>query len=449
MRVAIIGAGISGLSLAYYLQKLGVPYDLFEASEEVGGNIRTIQESGYLLELGPNSLQYTPELQMLVKELKLDQQVIPTAKAGYHRYVLRNGSYEKLPSSPFALLSNDVFSWKTKVRILQERDIPPADIDYETITQFFERRFGPGVLEYAVNPFISGIYGGDPSKLLVHKAFPLLKKMETQYGSVLKGLMNHQESPFSFTNISFVSGMQTLPNAIADKLISLHTGLHVEMITRSQGKYIISCTTTGDYDTEEYDMLVLALPALPAAELLHFTFPGMAAALQNIHYPPMAVVHSVYNRSDVSHKLDGYGALHPTAECPFAAGSIWSSSLFDGRCRPHEVLFTSFVGGAQYESNVLTDKQKLLDCVHRELVVTHGITVDKPVFQSAHLMEHSIPQYDLYIEDAHHMAAQLEQDGLFIAANWQAGVSVPSCIRHAKELAHKINLKRPAPSIAE
>ncbi|MBJ6118862.1 protoporphyrinogen oxidase [Pontibacter sp. BT310] len=449
MRVAIIGAGISGLALAYYLQKLGVPYDLFEASENVGGNIKTVKEGGYLLELGPNSLQVTPELKTLIRELKLEQEVVPTAQAGYQRYVLHNGSYEKLPVNPFSLLSNTVFSWKTKLRILQEKEIPPADIDYETITQFFERRFGHGVIDYAVNPFIAGIYGGDPEKLLVHKALPMLKELETNYGSVLKGLMQHKGTQLAPENISFANGMQTLPNAIAEKLISLHTGHYVEMITRNQGKYIISCATTGDYDTQEYNLLVLALPALHAAELLHYTFPGMAAALQNIHYPPMAVVHSVYNRNDVSHDLNGYGALHPKAECPFAVGSIWSSSLFEGRCRPHEVLFTSFVGGAQFEEHALTNKDELMTCVHKELEETYGIKAEKPIFQHMHLWEHSIPQYDLYIEDAHHMAEQLEQDGLFIAANWQAGISVAGCIRHAKELAHKINLKRPAPSIAE
>jgi len=448
MRVAIIGAGISGLALAYYLQKLGIPYDLFEAGEEVGGNIRTMQKDGYLLELGPNSLQYTPELEALVRELKLEREVVPTAQAGHHRYVLHNGTYEKLPTTPFSLLSNTFFSWKTKLRIFKEKDIPPADIDYETITQFFERRFGPGVLEYGVHPFITGIYGGDPEKLLVHKALPMLKEMEKQYGSVLKGLMKHEGNHLSYDTISFADGMQTLPAAIAKKLISLHTGHRVEMITRNQGKYIVSCATTGDYDNVEYNMLVLALPALPAADLLHFTFPGMAAALQNIQYPPMAVVHSVYNRRDVNHELDGFGALHPKAESPFTVSTLWSSSLFDGRCRPHEVMLTSFVGGAQFASHALINKDELMNSVHEELRNSYGITADKPVFQHLHFMEHSIPQYDLYIEDAHHMAEKLEQDGLFIAANWQAGVSVPSCIRHAKELAHKINLKRPAASIA-
>lgn len=443
MRVAIIGAGISGLSLAYYLQKMGIAYDLFEASSQVGGALRTLKIGGYLLELGPNSLQYSPELQELIRELKLEKEVMPAAPASEHQYVLRNGSYHKLPLSPFSLLSNNFFSWKTKYRLLKEKNVPPADIDYETVTQFFERRFGKGIIDYAVNPFINGIYAGDPDKLLVEKAMPHLKAMEAEHGSVLKGLVHQKLEKNARDVFTFVEGICTLPNAIAEKLVSLHTEHRVEMITRSQGKYVVSCASSGDYDTEEYDMLVLALPAYQAAELMHYTFPGMAAALQNINYPPLAMVYSVYNRHEVGHPLNGFGALHPKVEDTFAAGSFWTSSVFDGRCRPHEVLITTFVGGTQFSQNALTERSQLMRRVHNELSNLYNINAEKPIFQYAHLWEHSIPQYDLYIEDAHNMAKELEQDGMFISANWQSGVSVPVCIRHAKELAHKINLKRP------
>lgn len=443
MRVAIVGAGISGLALAYYLQKRGIPYDLFEAGSQVGGNMRSVKVGDYLLELGPNSLQTCDELDELIRELKLEQEVLPAAIPSNKRYVLRDGHYHQLPSTPFSLLSNNFFCWHTKYRILQERHIPPADYDYETISQFFERRFGAGVVDYAVNPFITGIYAGDPAKLLLRKAFPQLKHMETTHGSVLKGLAeakdsNHQRDVFSFKN-----GMHTLPEAIAQKLISLHTEHHVDMITRSQGKYVISCSSPADTDAEEYNLLVLALPAYKAADLLHYTFPGMAAALQNIHYPPLAVVHTAYNCRDVYNKMDGFGVLHPKAEDAFSAGSLWSSSAFSGRCRPNEVLFTTFVGGAQSEHHAHTERTILMQQVHEELKELHGIGADKPNFQYAHLWEHSIPQYDMHIEDAHNMAEDLEAEGMFIAANWYCGVSVPSCIREAKALAHKINLKLP------
>ncbi|GAB3830120.1 hypothetical protein GCM10028895_45760 [Pontibacter rugosus] len=319
--------------------------------------------------------------------------------------------------------------------------MPPADYANETVSEFFARRFGQDVVDYAVNPVVTGIFAGDPSKLLVSKTFPKLKGMEQAHGSVLKGLVVEKQQTGRQQVISFVDGMQTLPDAIAQKLISLHKDNPVEMVTRNQGKYIISCAAVNDADNEEYDMLVLALPAPKAVELLQYTFPGMAAATHNIHYPPMAVVHTAYNRRDVSNKLNGFGVLHPIIEEAFAAGSIWSSSLFEGRCRPHEVLFTTFVGGAQAEQSALAAPTEITGQVHQELKKLHGITAEKPNFQHVHLWKQSIPQYDLYIEDAHNMAKSLEAEGLFVAANWLGGVSVPSCIRHAKELAHKINLR--------
>ncbi|WP_242920564.1 protoporphyrinogen oxidase [Pontibacter liquoris] len=442
MRVAIIGAGISGLSLAYYLQKFGVAYDLLEASAQVGGNIRTERVNDYLLELGPNTLQTSPELSELVCELKLEQEVQPTAPQSSDRFVLRNGTVQQLPASPLAFLTQDFFSWHTKQRILQEKDIPPADVRDETLAQFFERRFGRDVVDYAVDPLVTGIFAGDPNKILLDKVLPSLKLLETKYGSVLKGLAKHPAVAKRKETFSFKGGMGTLPEAIADKLISLHLEHRVEVIARSQGKYVLSCASSGDNDTEEYDLLVLALPAHQAADLLQFTFPGIAAALHNINYPPMAVVHTAYNRREVEHPLCGFGALHPQAEAPFAAGSIWTSSLFPDRCRPHEVLFTTFVGGTKYASHAHMPPEQLLSKVHRELCSTYAIHSEAPAFQHLHVWEHALPQYDLYIEDAHQMARQMEQEALYIAANWQAGVSVLACIRHAKELARKINLKR-------
>ncbi|MFD3000574.1 protoporphyrinogen oxidase [Pontibacter toksunensis] len=443
MRVAIIGAGISGLALAYYLQKLGIAYDLFEAGSHVGGNIRTLKVHEYLLEMGPNSLQSTPELKDLVRELKLERELVYASSENEHRYVLRDGIYTKLPSSPFSLLSSNSFSWKSKYRILKEKDIPPADIDYETVAQFFERRFGGKMAAYTVSPFMPGLYAGDPEKLLVKKALPKIKELEMRYGSVLKGLVHQKSSFVRQKTFSFSKGMKTLPKAIAEKLISLHLDHRVEMITRNQGKYIVSCASPGDYDTEEYNLLVLALPAYKAAELLQYTFPGLSAAMQNIHYPPLSVVHTVYNRKDVTHYPNGSGALHPALESAFATGSVWSSSVFDGRCRPHEVLFTTFVGGSQAPEKALMRQPQLMQRVHEELSALHSIATEKPNFQHAFLWQHSIPQYDMHIEDAHTLAKDLEQEGLFIASNWQSGVSVANCIHHAKELAHKINLKRP------
>jgi protoporphyrinogen/coproporphyrinogen III oxidase len=436
------------LALAYYLQRMGIAYDIFEASSEVGGNMRTLRKNGYMMELGPNTLQMNDELLQLLTELKLEGDLLPLTPRNNSRFVLHEGAYHPVPACSKSFLSDALFSWKDKYRILQERKIPPADIENETITQFFERRFGVEQVDYLAAPMISGMYGGDPSQLLVNKAFPELKEMETKYGSVLEGLVQKKRKGVFQRAFSFRNGMDTLPKAIADKLVSLHMDHSVEFITRIKGKFIISCANNGDHDTEEYDKLVLALPAHRAAELLEFTYPGLSAALQNINYPPMAVVHTVYNQAEVEHPLRGFGALHPSQEQAYTIGSIWTSSLFGGRCRSHEVMITSFVGGTRLAAHAHHDEEQVLQQVHKELCANYGVTALAPVYQHMHLWPHALPQFDLFVEDAHELSTSLEQDGLFISANWGSGVSVPHCVREAKKLATKINTDAVSRSIA-
>ena len=441
MRVAIIGGGISGLAVAYYLQKLGISYDLFEGSAEVGGTIRTVNINGYLLECGPNSLQMTDELNELISELKLEAEVHPTLTATNNRYVLHGGSYQKLPTCPYSLLSNSFLSGATKRRILEERKIPSAFIPYETVTRFFERRFGSEATDSIINPYITNLLSGDPDQLLIEKALPEFKELEIKFGSVLRGLSKRRNGSGN-KSFTFRGGMSTLPQAIADKLISLHTERKIEVITRCMGKYILCSATPHEMEDKEYDAVVLALPAHKAADLMDFTFPGISAALQNVNYPPLAVVHSIYNRQDVEHPLDGFGAIHPKTEVPFSNGSVWVSSLFNGRCKPYEVLLTSYVGGTPYEAHAKLPEKELLQRVHEENQTNYAIS-SAPVFQHVTYWKKSMPQYDLYIEDAHEMARMFEEANIFVAANWQGGVLVSDCIRHAKELASKINLKAP------
>jgi oxygen-dependent protoporphyrinogen oxidase len=436
MKVGIIGGGISGLTVAYHLQKMGIQYDLFEQAEEPGGNIKTFRVKDFLLEMGPNSLQMTPELETLIKELKLEDKVIEAANVSKNRYVLRNGKYQVLPTSPFNLLTNSFFSWKTKYRIAQEKFLKPSPPNpEETVSHFFKRRFNQEVVDYAVAPFVMGTYAGNAEELLVSKTFPKLVHYELEYGSVLGGLIKNssqQRKAFSFRN-----GLQTLPNAMASKLIEVHTGYPVEMITKTHGKYIVS-TSSPDYVNSEYDILVLALPAHKAASLLEFTFPGMAAALQNVAYPPVAVVHSVYRKSSVEFVLDGSGALHPKQEDQFTAGIIWSSSLFKYRCSQNEVLFTSIIGGTMAEENTRRPRLEIMKAVHEELKRNYKITAERPVYQHFYLWHHALPQYNLYIEDAHEMAKMLEAENIFTSANWYSGIAVPDCVRCAGETAKKI-----------
>ncbi|RZK48092.1 MAG: protoporphyrinogen oxidase, partial [Hymenobacter sp.] len=212
MRIAIIGGGLTGLTLAYYLQKAGVAYDLFEASPRPGGNLLSPQApEGYQLEAGPNSLLLSAELEELLLELGLQDHIQEAAPVSQHRFVLRGGQYRALPASPPALLASGFFSLKTKLRLLGEllrRPAPP--VPGETVAAFFERHFGPEVVQYAVNPFVAGIYAGDPAELLLSLTFPQLAALETQYGSLLRGLAKGPKTGSRRRTITLRGGVQAL-----------------------------------------------------------------------------------------------------------------------------------------------------------------------------------------------------------------------------------------------
>jgi oxygen-dependent protoporphyrinogen oxidase len=440
MTIAILGGGISGLTLAWQLQKAGVAYDLFEAETTPGGCLRSVSHpDGYLVETGPNSLQLSDELLELITELGLVDEIQDAAAVSKNRYVLRNGRYQQLPGTPPTLLTNSFFSWKAKFNILQELRRPAAPLNpNETVDAFFRRRFGPEIVDYAVNPFISGIYAGDPAQLLIHKTFSKVAALEQQYGSVLRGLAKTGGGAGRRRIISLQGGIQKLTDTLAAKLTHHHVGQRVLALHRTaKGGYQVQ-TSAGSNGGFSYDAVVLALPTFAAAPLLAPLFPEAAAALAAVHYPPMAAVYTAYRRTDVGHPLDGFGALHPKVEQPYAAGSIWTSSIFPNRVPDGQVLFTTFVGGAQYEVNAQQPETVQKAAVHEELSRFYDIKAAQPLWQYRYLWDKAIPQYDQHIVAAHTTTDALQAQGIWSAANWRGGVGVPDCIRHARHIAEQL-----------
>ena len=443
MNIAIIGGGISGLTLAWYLQKAGVAYELFEADARPGGNLHTWPTTeGYLLETGPNSLQLSAELEELLADLGLTDQIQDAAAVSQQRYVLRDGRYRELPGSPPKLLTNRFFSLQAKWRLLQEFRQPAASIDTtETVAHFFRRRFGPEIVDYAVNPFMAGIYAGDPDKLLLYKTFPQLAALEQEYGSVLRGLMKTGKGAARRRIITLKNGIQTLTDTLAAKLTHYQPGTTVTVISRAaDGTYQLELRSPqGLAAAPGYTHLALALPTYAAAPLLEPLFPAAADALASVHYPPMSVVFSAYDRAAVAHPLNGFGALHPKVEGTYAAGSIWTSSIYPQRAPAGQVLFTTFVGGTQYEEAARQPEEVQKAAVHAELSHFYGIAA-APRWQGRYFWPRSIPQFDERIVAAHTATDALAPSNIVAVANWRAGVSLPDCIRYARRTAETLRL---------
>ena len=444
MRIAIIGGGLTGLTLAYYLQQAGVAYDLLEAGAQPGGNLlSTAEAAGYQLEAGPNSLLLSTELEELLTELGLADAIQEAAPVSQHRYVLRGGRYQALPASPPKLLASSFFSLRTKLRLLAEllrRPAPP--VPDETVGAFFERHFGREVVDYAVAPFVGGIYAGNPDELLLSLTFPQLAALEAQHGSVLRGLAATRKAGGGTRRRTVVlrGGNQRLPEALAAGLAHYYPGHAVQGITQAvDGQYALTVAAPAgsSYQPRFYSHLALAVPAYAAAELLRPLHPAAAAALAAVRYPPMTLVYSAYDRAAVAHPLVGFGALHPPVEGSYAAGAIWTSSIFPDRAPAGQVLFTSFVGGAAFTGPAQEPAAEQLAAVDAELRQLYGISA-APRWQGRTYWPASIPQFDQHLAAARAAVAPLAAQGIVAVANWQAGVSVPDCVKYARRVAGEL-----------
>ncbi|GAB3986783.1 protoporphyrinogen oxidase [Spirosoma daeguense] len=439
MTVGIIGAGISGLTVAYELQKRGIDYHIWEADSQPGGYMKSRWETGangnrYLRELGPNSLLGDSKLLLWLDELGLTPKLTFSNPVSKARYIFRNGAYRKLPSGPLSLLFGNFFSWSTKLAIFRERNNRTTSPPGETLAQFFRRRFSGELVDYSLGPFVAGIYAGSPENLLVSETFPSLLQYEKEFGSVLKGFIKNQSAGERRQSFSFKDGMQMLPDALAEKLTNLSLNTSVNNIEKTaQGWQVI--TTSGNY---EVDTLVLSTSTEAAAKLVATSYPKFAHTLRQISYPPMTAVHSAFKRSDVTHPLDGFGGLNPQTEHQFTSGHIWSSSVFDGRCPDDEVLLTTMVGGSAGASNARLPDDVLIENVQRELETSFGVKTKNPTFRAIQRWEKAIPQYDSAIVAVKEPIKAVESDRLFVCANWYGGVSLSDCIGKARKLANEL-----------
>lgn len=439
MTTGIIGAGISGLTLAHELQQRGRAYHLWEASSQPGGYIRSVRDGGYLRELGPNSLLGDEALLTWLAELGLSRsgpspQIVFANAVSKARFIYRDGAYRELPGTPPALLFGTFFSLKTKWAVFRELSNKTRSPEGETLGQFFRRRFSLEIVDYALGPFVAGIYAGDPERLLVSETFPVLLEYERDYGSVLRGFVKNQGKTARRQSFSFRDGMQMLPNALAAKLTNAHFNCPVERIERTQAGWTVH-TPVGP---QTVDQLVVATTAEAATRLLADHVPNLADALRQIEYPPMVAIHTVYKRADVAHPLNGFGGLNPVVEGRFAAGHIWSSSIFPSRCPTDEVLFTTFVGGQQSADNAQLPEADIRARVHQELVDAFGIKATTPVRQHSLVWPKAIPQYDRNLRAVKQLVPALEADHLFICANWYGGVSLSDCIGKARALGQRL-----------
>lgn len=448
----VIGGGMSGLSAAYGLCRRGLQVLLLEAGPEVGGTMRSaVTADGFVLDYGPNTVaSRDPALWAEFAELGLADTLLEADRRGGRRFILLDGKPELIPTGPAQLLGTPLLTTAAKLRLLAEPVLPRSAAPDESVRAFFARRLGPEPAERLVDPFVSGVYGGDPALTSTRAAFPALWAAEQRAGSLILGMLAapRERSPGPTgaprrRNVlfSFGAGLAAWPRAYAHALgpERLWTGARAASVRAVDGCWHLAVERGGRRHTIEAEQLVIATPAGVAAELVADLDREAARALRAIPYAPMAVVHLGYERAQVAHPLDGFGLLCPAVERRRVLGVLWPSSLFPNRAPDGAVLTASFVGGARMPQLARLGDAELLALVRAEHEAILGVR-HAPRLSQITRWEPGIPQYVAGHERGVAAIAALERRrrGLYLIGNYRGGVSVENCWRNGAALAARI-----------
>jgi oxygen-dependent protoporphyrinogen oxidase len=443
--VAIVGAGISGLTCAFECRAAGLRAAVFEADNEPGGCIRTIRRDGFIAEGGPQSLLASQPLTDLCRALGLSSKSLPASASAKKRYIATAQGLVALPTSPFALLSTRLLSTRAKWRLLREPSVASrTSAEDETIGAFVTRRTCREIVDAAVGPYVAGLCAGDPDEISVRAAFPVLAAMEREYGSILRAVRRRRLTAARAATVSFERGNAVLVESLASSLgDAVRTNSPVDRIASGESGFTLSIggATPATFRAQK---VVLAVPVAAAARLLIGIAPAAARAVSEIPGAPVAQVALAYPRAAIGVPLDGFGFLATRLAPVRLLGAVWNSAVFPNRSGAGDVLVTAFLGGARDTSILELSDEAIAAIAHDDLERVMRIASSKPRVIAGFRWDAGIPQYTL----GHDRRVQAIEDGiaqvpgLSVCGNFLRGLSVPDCIRQARSLA--LRMARPA-----
>jgi oxygen-dependent protoporphyrinogen oxidase len=481
--VAIIGAGITGLTAAFYLKRKGIPVTVYEASGRVGGVIQSLRQDGWLAEFGPNTLLETsPKIGQLVRDAGLQSRRLDPDPKAEARYVVRYQRPIAMPGSPLGFFTTKLFTAGAKLAVLREPFRPRCrDGIEESIAQFVVRRLNQEFLDQAIDALVAGIYAGDPHQLSLTHAFPKLKALEDNYGSLIKGQIfgagarkrSGEIAKDRAPKFSFDEGLQVLPDTLAAQLgDAVKLNMAVTKLAQTSDGWALTVLENGrepqgniEHPTSniqhpsyqiEHSAVIYCGTAHKLAEMqIDFGAPASGPArtdsinepdrrpafqeFSEIRYPPVASVVLGFRREDVAHSCEGFGMLIPKIEGFKILGTIFSSSLFPNRAPAGHLTLTSYIGGQRYPELALLPAEKLVALTCEDLRVLLGVT-GQPVFQHCVLYPKAIPQYNVGYGRYRDLMNEIESKaaGLFFAGHYRDGVSLGDSILSGVNIVERV-----------
>lgn len=455
-RIAIIGGGISGLTAAFTLEQKRragtLDYKLYEASPRLGGVLRTEHIQDCIVEAGPDSfITEKPWATELCRTLGLSDQLIGSNDAARKTYILVDGRLIPMPDGLMFMVPTKIlptgfsplFSWTTKLRMARElfQRPRPASSD-ESIASFVERHYGAEMVDRLADPLLSGIYGGEAANLSLQAVLPRFAEMERTHGSLgLAMLAAKKKSPARtaapplFTSLK--NGMHQLVETLVPQLHqpSVLTSTPVQSVQLNAGRWQITAAS----HTDQFDAIILAVPAPVAANILSTCSSELSGELTSIPYGSSITVALGYDH-DVRHSLPpGFGFLVPRSEGKRLLAATFVHNKFPHRAPDDRALLRCFFAGSNAGDIWQLSDDAIVAIVRNELQQILGLR-SRPLFARVYKWEAAMAQYGVGHLERLQRIERLRQQlpGLALTGNAYRGIGIPDCVRSGQDAANEL-----------
>ncbi len=445
--IAIIGAGLTGLTTAYYLKQKGKDFKVFDKKDRVGGVIQTEKQDGFTYENGPNTGTIGCfEIAELFEALKDDCTLEEANNSSNKRYIQKNDKWYPLPYNLRQAIFTPLFSFKDKLRILGEPFRAKGTNPNETLAELVKRRMGQSFLDYAVDPFISGVYAGNPYKLVTKYALPKLYNLEQKYGSFIKGAIakkmktkTERDKKVTKKVFSVKGGLSELTNALhknigEEKFVLKATG--IEIRPTNENKF----TVKGIQNEKPFEYLankvITTTDAFELKKILPFIAPEDMKIMIDVKYAKLAEIVIGYKKWE-GMPLDGFGGLIPYIENSNILGVLFISSLFSERAPKDGALLTIFMGGVRKSNLPELSDEKIKEIVKKEMKKMMGVKNPEPDLFKINRYERAITQYYENSENRFEIIKKIEAQysGLILRGNMIGGIGMYGRVKQGKEIA--------------
>ena len=445
--IIIIGAGLTGLTTAHYLNKAGEEFIVIDKKEKVGGVINSVSESGFIYETGPNSgliSNYT--VVELLEDVSGYCKVETPGDIVKKRYVLKQGKWHALPMGLVQAIKTPLFTTKDKFRILGEPFRSRGNDPHESLAELVRRRMGESFLDFAIDPFVLGVYSGDPEKLTTKYAFPKLYDLEQDYGSFIGGSVKKmfekkgtEAKKVTKKVFSTKGGLGTLVSALYKSSGHDNYILGIDNITvniTDRGYIVNGKDQNGEEISVRSKQVITTVGAYALETLLPFIEKSYIEKISSLIYAKVIGVALGFNVWK-GMKLDAFGGLIPFKEKRNILGVLFMSSLFTGRAPEQGALFSVFIGGMRRQELVSLPDNEIYEIVEKEfkeLLSCHDFNPD--IFKIIR-HEKAIPQYGIESGERFEAIKQIEKKykGLLIGGNLKGGIGMADRIKQGREIA--------------